>query len=55
MQDIDEKGGKIPEGPVHDVARNTDLLRSGVSVLKALLVLLCYKRRTQQKVQQGSC
>jgi hypothetical protein len=30
-------GGKFPEGPVHDVARDTDLLRSGVSVLKALL------------------
>jgi len=30
-------GGKFPEGPVYDVARDTDLLRSGVSVLKALL------------------
>lgn len=32
-------GGKFPEGHVHDVARDTDLLRSGVSVLKALLTL----------------
>jgi hypothetical protein len=30
-------GGKFPEGSVHDVARDTDLLRSGVSVLTALL------------------
>lgn len=30
-------GGKFPEGPVHDVARDRDLLRSGISALKALL------------------
>jgi hypothetical protein len=32
-------GGKFPEGPMHDVARDTELLRSGVSVLKALLIV----------------
>jgi hypothetical protein len=30
-------GGKFPEGPVHDVARDRDLLRAGISVLRALL------------------
>ena len=32
-------GGKFPEGPVYDVARDAELLSSGVAVLKALLEL----------------
>jgi hypothetical protein len=30
-------GGKFPEGPVYDVARDRDLLREGISILQSLL------------------